>query len=162
MIDSYTVLRWFANELNERMIKERITARQLSYVTRLSLRSINGYLDGNSFPNMWSLSLMAEQLHCTVDDLLGYKKSRSLSRTKRAPLKTTFTNEDAYTMYLRECVKDRMQTLGIDAKELAQISGVSYSSINRYLCVHSGLPQTHAFLHICDALDCTPSELSGY
>lgn len=162
MTDSYTILRWFARELNERMAKERITARQLSYVTRLSLRSISGYLDGNSFPNMWSLSLMAEQLHCTVDDLLGYKKIRSVSRTKREPIKMTFANEDEYTTYLRERVKDRMQKIGINAKELSQISGVSQTTIDRYLCVHSGLPQTHAFLHICDALDCTPSELSGY
>ena len=162
MVDTKIILQVFSQELIERMEARGVTHRQLAFDSRTKPLNILGYMRGDSFPNAWTLVLMAECLECTVDDLLGYEDNGFVKKHNNARAFDIYPDEDSFTPYLRERIIQRMKQMRMTAEELARESGVTYVTINRYLCVHSGLPRTNNLLYICEALDCTPSELIGY
>lgn len=55
-------------------------------------------------------------------------------------------------------LRDIMQEVGITQSELADESGVSRATINRYLAKQR-LPTLKALINICDVLDCDLDEL---
>ena len=162
MIDSKTILQIFSQELIERMEALGITHRQLALDSRTLPSNILTYMRCASFPNPWTIVLMAERLDCTVDELLGYEDSGFLGRSHGDRAFWTYPDEDSFTPYLRGRIIQRMAEMQISPEELAMRSGVKLATIERYLCVHSGLPRMSSLLCICEGLDCTPSELIGY
>lgn len=55
-------------------------------------------------------------------------------------------------------LRDIMQEVGITQSELAEESGLSRATINRYLAKQR-LPTLKALINICDVLDCDLDEL---
>lgn len=55
-------------------------------------------------------------------------------------------------------LRDIMQEVGITQSELADESGLSRATINRYLAKQR-LPTLKALINICDVLDCNLDEL---
>lgn len=55
-------------------------------------------------------------------------------------------------------LRDIMQEVGITQSELADESGLSRATINRYLAKQR-LPTLKALINICDVLDCDLDEL---
>ena len=162
MVDTKLILQWFSRELIERMEEKGITYRQLAFGSRTMPHNIMDYMQAKNFPNPWTLVLMAEQLGCSVDELLGYEDSGFVRSHKKESLFSKYPSEDSFTPYLRDCMVKQMKDEKMTAETLSQLSGVNLQTINRYLCVHSGIPQMPNLLRICDALRCTPSELIGY
>lgn len=162
MVDTDLILQWFSQELIERMEAKGIAYRQLALDTRSMPHNIMGYMQGRSFPNPWTLVLICERLECTVDELLGYEDSGFAPKRDKERVFTKYPHEDDFTPYLRGRIVQRMEKMKMSAEELSQKSEIALNTINRYLCVHSGMPYTAYLLRICDALDCTPSELIGY
>lgn len=162
MIDARLILDWFSQELIERMEANNITHKQLALECRTRPYNIIGYIQGKNFPNPWTLVLICERLGCTVDDILGYEDSGFVPKRSKERAFTKYPHEDDFTPYLRNRLIQQMEKRKISAEDLAGESGVTLITINRYLCVHSGMPEMPNLLRICDALDCTPSELIGY
>lgn len=161
MIDIKEILRRFAIELNNRMDECEVTYRQVAFAARVTRGSMIHYKSGNAFPELYPLVLMAEYLDCRVDDLLGYLPccgftGGNIVATKR------FKDEDDFADYFRLRLYECMQEKAVDTNELARRAAVSTNTIDMYLSVHRWVPRTVDFIYICDALDCTPSELLGY
>lgn len=163
MIDTKEILWKFAEELNARMIENGVTYRQVAYAARVTKGSVVHYKSGNTFPEPWTLALIADYLGCSVDELLGYPNPHIFARTRRwIPAIERFPNWDAFADYFRERLSDLMNAKHMTAEELAKNIGASTRTIDMYLSVHRWTPDTPSFLRICDALDCTPSDLLGY
>lgn len=162
MINTKNILRQFSNELIERMEKRGVTHRQVALGSRAMPHNIMSYMQGDNFPNPWTLALIAEYLDCTVDDLLGYEDSGFVKKRKTDSVFMKYPSEDSFTPYLRDQIVHKMNEQKFTEEELARRSGVGVNTIKRYLCLHSGMPQMSYLLCICDALECTPSELMGY
>lgn len=162
MVDTKLILQWFSTELIERMENVGITHRQLALESRTMPHNIIDYMRGQNFPNPWTLVLICERLGCTVDELLGYEDTGFIKDIHDARAFVEYPDEDSFTPYLRNRIVQRMKKMKMSAEELAQRSEITLTTIERYLCVHSGMPYTAYLLRICDALDCTPSELIGY
>lgn len=162
MVDTKLILQWFSTELIERMENVGITHRQLALESRTMPHNIIDYMRGQNFPNPWTLVLICERLGCTVDELLGYEDSGFRTKNTGVRAFDEYPNEDCFTPYLRNRIIQRMKKMKMSAEDLARESEITITTIERYLCVHSGMPYTAYLLRICDALDCTPSELIGY
>lgn len=162
MVDTGIILRWFSNELTLRMEEKGFTHRHVALNSRTMPHNIIDYMNGKNFPRPWTLVLIAECLECSIDELLGYEgiEYNHSPRTERAFYK--YPNEDSFTPYLRNRIVQKMSELKMDEEKLATQSGVTLQTIKRYLCVHSGAPQMPNLIRICDAFECTPSELIGY
>lgn len=161
-MDTKVILRWFSGELIERMEAKGVTHRQLAFNSRTMPHNIMEYMRASSFPNPWTLTLIADYLDCTIDELLGYEDTSFIRKRKRESLFSKYPSEDSFTPYLRERIIQQMNKQNMTTEILAQRSGVNLQTINRYLCVHSGMPRLAMLLRICDAFECTPSELIGY
>lgn len=157
ILDTKDVLRVFANELNDRMESKGVEARQLTLAIRTSYINVYSYRTGKSFPDLYTLFLIAERLECTVDELLGYR-----SNIRRRPEIKGYRSEEEFADYVRLRLVEHMKLRSVDPKELAKRTGISSSTIDMYLSVHRWVPRVPELLRICDALDCTPSELLGY
>ena len=153
------IREWFGIELRERMADEKVKAAELCKYCDVTKSAMSQYIYGHSFPDPWRLVLIAERLNCSVNDLLGYvefedESARSASKT--------FPGENHFAEHLAIRIARRMERLGYDHETLANVTGISLETIERYFGRWPELPRTDKFLRICDALDCTPSELLGY
>ena len=161
MVDIKAALRRFAIELDKLMDDNGVTYRQVALAARVTRGSMIHYKSGNAFPELYSLVLMADYLNCNVDDLLGYIPNHA-EVGRRIEANDRFRNKDDFADYFRLRLYECMRENAVDANELARRASVSSNTIDMYLSVHRWLPRTSDFLHICDALNCTPSELLGY
>ena len=150
---------WFGIELRERMADAKIKAADLCKFCDVTRAAMSQYIYGHSFPDLWRLVLIAERLNCSVNDLLGYAEfdeefARSASKT--------FPGENHFAEHLAIRIVRRMEQLGYDYESLANATGISLDTIDRYFGRWPELPRTDKFFKICEALDCTPSEPLGY
>lgn len=162
MVDTKLILSWFSQELIERMEAINITHKQLALECRSRPSNIIGYMQGRNFPNPWTLVLLCERLGCSVDEILGYEDSGYVPKRNRDRAFSKYPHDDDFTPYLRNRLILLMKKRKMSAEDLAAESGVRLNTIERYLCVHSGMPEMPNLLRMCDALDCTPSELIDY
>ena len=159
MGNEVTLREWFSIELRERMADEKVKASELCGYCDVTRAAMSQYIYGRSFPDPWRMVLIAERLNCSVNDLLGYAKfeeefARSASKT--------FPGENHFAEHLAIRIIRRMERLGYDYESLANVTGISLDTIERYFGRWPELPRTDKFLTICEALDCSPSELLGY
>ena len=160
MVNDKIVLRMFSENLNKRMEQKGVTYRQVAFAARVTKGCLVHYKSGNSFPELWTLVLMASYLDCSVDGQLGYSDlDTSFSSTR---LIKPLMDEDYFDDYFRECLMNMMNSKNVDIFELSDRSGVSKNYIEMYLSIHRWVPRVPDFLAICDALECTPSDLLGY
>lgn len=162
MVDTKLILSWFSQGLIERMEAINITHKQLALECRSRPSNIIGYMQGRNFPNPWTLVLLCERLGCSVDEILGYEDSGYVPKRNRDRAFSKYPHEDDFTPYLRSRLVKLMKKQKMSAEELAQRSEIALNTIERYLCVHSGMPYTAYLLRTCDALGCTPSEFIDY
>lgn len=160
MVNEKEVLYTFNRELCERLELSGMTYRDLAFKARCAPSRVESYLRGNNFPNLWTLTLMAEALDCCIDDLLGYKNRRKRLRTD-SPFKK-FISEFDFALHFKECLKARMEDQRVSQETLAELTCLNKYNIYRYLSPGYPMPHVAQTLNICDALDCTPSDLLGY
>ena len=162
MIDHIPVLNWFGCELTKKIEVQEVSIKRLAFAAKISVWSLTNYMNGCAFPNLWNLVLIADYLDCTVDELLGYESGVAGNMKEKRPAIEQFPKEGIFAAYLRDRIKWRMNERNVTVEELVELSGVRQITIDKYLCVHSLSPRVIQFLRICDALDCTPSDLLGY
>ena len=59
-------------ELDDRMVEQNVSLARLAMSCRIMKHNMCSILEGKNLPNLWTLSLLAERLDCTVNDLLGF------------------------------------------------------------------------------------------
>lgn len=162
MFNEEEKLHIFTKELHERLETSGLTYRELAFRARCAPSRVQMYLRGSNFPNLWTLALISEALDCTMDDLLGCcSKNNSRIIHADSPFKR-FTDEFDFALHFKECLSAKMNCLNMTQEALAGLTGFGKHRIYRYLSLGYPMPHLAQTLIICDALDCTPSDLLGY
>ena len=171
MVNSKNVLIIFSEILRTKMVEFNLSNRKLAIASRVTSEKISSYRTESCFPKLWTLVLIADFLECSVDELLGYSICRHSnyghsnyghSNAYEKYASDVFPNEDVFADYFRNRLLSMMNVKGMTSYELSLKSGCSENTIDMYLSVHRWTPQVPVFLNLCDALECTPSELLGY
>lgn len=160
MVNVRNVKIKFAEELKSRMLERGVTYRQAALAVGVTKGAFVHYKSGNCFPELFVLVRIANYLNCSVDELLGYISGRTMRLNKS--MNDDFSDEDEFKDYFRERLISMMTEKNLGVNELARKSRVSIDTIEMYLSIHRWVPCVIDFLYICDALDCTPSDLLGY
>ena len=105
---------------------------------------------------------MAEHLEATVNDLLGYDEVDDNQILECYPASKMYRNKIEFS----HCFADRfhryLDRRGMTIEDVAKLSGVTVTTIKKWVGARPVLPATYKFLQLCEALECTPSELLGY
>lgn len=160
MTNSRDVLITFSEELSQRLVEKGVGYRQAALATRVSRENMFRYKSGYSFPKLWTLVLIADYLKCSVNELLGYPCYFGVEHKYDAT--ELYPNESIFMDYFRDRLQQQMRLEHINSQQLAMKTGFTIDTIERYLSVHRWVPQMPDFLILCDALDCTPSDILGY
>ena len=161
MVNSKSILITFSEVLRTKMADFNLSNRRLAIGSRVTSEKISGYRNAVCFPKIWTLVLIADYLECSVDELLGYSNFGHHNAYGKCA-SDVFQNEDVFADYFRNRLLSTMNVKGMTSYELSLKSRCSENTINMYLSVHRWTPQVPVFLNLCDALECTPSELLGY
>lgn len=116
------------------------------------------YMKGAGLPSPIKLIMLGELLECSVNDLLGYEY---YATNPRENLFDSGRDTRHVTAYFVDQVTQRMRALGLEVDAVAKQVEISTYTMKEYI-EHRKLPDTAILLRICDALNCTPSELLGY
>ena len=164
MVDIEGKLEWFGKELSERMEDEKLSPSLLAYYSRLTPEKLYNYRQGKAFPKLWNLALLASYLGITVNELLDYDEPDDDSLVQYDPF-DIFEDEYEFAMHVHNRVSYAMSDAKLDIFELAERTGFTRATIRKWFGFNDKspeLPRTADFLEICDALDCTPSDILGY
>lgn len=160
MIDARDALTTFSEELQHIMQDKNVTYRQVALAVRVTRERMSRYKNGVCFPDLWTLVLIADYLKCSVSELLGYSDCLYSKHNYNAG--ELYTNEDIFIDYFRDRLLQQMRIERINSEQLAERSEIPLKAIEMYLPIHRWVPHVSDSLAICDALNCTPSELLGY
>lgn len=162
MFDEKKIKEWFARELRERMEDAGLQPYHMPHLCHAKINSVYNYLGGASFPSPWSLVLMAEHLDCCVNDLLGYEEPRDAAVFERYLASRMYANAEEYAHCLADRITRFMNDGGITVDDLSDKTGFNERTIKQWFGVRPKLPKTAYLLRLCEALDCTPTDLLGY
>ena len=157
-------LSWFGKEVKERIEEEGIKPSTIAYECQVAPGSIYNYTQGKTFPKLWNLSLLADYLGTTVNELLDYDEPDKESMIGYQCL-SMFEDEYEFAMHVHNRVNNAMIDAHIDISGLSYKTGFSKSAITKWFGFGDkdpDLPRTPEFLRICEALGTTPSDLLGY
>ena len=164
MLDLDYVRNYFAEELRDNIEFEEVALVEIAYRCRIRAELISNYLNGRCLPNPYNLSKLAEYFEVTVNELLGYDYADD-DTLVGLDIQYTFYDEDEFAMHIRNRLDAEMRYRNIDIKELAERTGFNPHTIKGWLGKLQKRPsliRTADLLKICDALDCTPSDILGY
>lgn len=158
MINEREVMEYFSSYAAKRMEELDLRPWYVAYYSETSETTFRNYMKCVRLPRPSVLIMMAELFGCTVNELLGYEKV-SVPRKIRpfdSGLDTRNLSEHFFSEVARRMVRKR-----ITLDDLATYTCVTAPTLDNYFKWNS-LPDTSMILHICSALDCTPSDLLGY
>lgn len=147
-------IRYVTKHMNEKEIRPWYVA----YYSEISDSTFRKYIKGIQLPKPVTLIFIAELFECTVNDLLGYEGNDTYKQVRR--FDSGLETRKVARQFANQ-VRDRIIAKHWDITELAYQSLTTHYSIYRYL-TEPFLPDTYTLIRLCDALDCTPSDLLGY
>lgn len=157
------IRKWFAAELKDRMDENKFRPYHLMTLCKMTETEILECLEGTTLPGLYSLVMMADRLECTVDDLLGYDEPDEPDVYERYAASSMFFTESQYAVCLADRARQYLENRFMCVSDLAKKLELTPSACQRWFSrTRPHLPSTARFLQICEALDCTPSELLGY
>lgn len=162
MVNEKEVLDYLVNKVETLMEDRGIKTWYMAYYSDMGEYYFRKFLKRKFLPNTWNLILIAELLDCTVNDLLGYS---SYNKRLKTPASGICMAQRHIISDLGVEIMNRINELGISTSELAYRVGVSEYSIRSWItCRYDSFSKTSTImlLRICDALECTPSDLLGY
>lgn len=163
MLNRDKIMRIFGERFTKYMVEHNLRDVDMARLLNMSSMNMPAYKNGTRLPNPWYLVLMAEKFDCTVNDLLGYDGYYIKNGYEREPATKKFSSINRYELYFRDRLAGMMKIRDIDASDLSMLVGKKEDTIqNVWLGKRPVIPTIYNFLEICDALDCTPSELLGY
>lgn len=163
-MDKYkSVKEWFAAELKEKMIEYNLRSYHLTALCKMSEDEVQKCLKGIALPGLFSLVLLADKFECTVNDLLGYDEVEDLDVYEHYSASSMFFAKSQYALCLSERVRRYLEDHYISIPDLADKIDVAPATVRHWFAkAHPTLPTTEKILNICEALNCTPSDLLGY
>lgn len=163
MLNKNEVMKTFGKRFTRYMVEHDLRDVDMARLLNMSSMNMPAYRNGTRLPNPWYLVLIAEKFDCTVNELLGYSPYYIKYTHARKPATKTFTSINRYEVYFRDRLVEMMRARNIDATELAILVDKAETTVqNTWLGSRPRLPDINNLLRICDALDCTPSDLLGY
>lgn len=159
MINETRIKNYFTKRLVEYMNKKNLRPWYVAYYSEISETTFRKHLKGITLPKSTTLILMAELFECSVNDLLGYKRIV-------LPVHDGFFSSAIDTPKVANYFWHKMK-LYLQESRISYISELAYRSFVTEYTIHkhidnNTLPDTLLILRICDAPDCTPSDLLGY
>lgn len=154
------VTRYFGKELANRVVEKELPLDYVAQYCGISIPSLKECLNGERLATPWQLVLMAEALFCTVNDLLGFGyfdngTDQTASNLPQGEYRV------AGNMWLE--VSKRMVEKDLTVEDIAYYADVHFTTVKKWLSYpYHSFPKTFSLICICDALDCTPSDLLGY
>lgn len=163
MINENEVRNWFTAEVKERMADAGLEPYHMSHLCKMKHDNVYGYLHGKPFPRLWNMILLAECLDCSVNDLLGYNEPGDINVFERLLASKTYMDEIDFAGHFSKRFIRIMDEYNTLPEELSEQTGIGLNTINHWINKEPlSLPTVMQLLRICDALDCTPSDLLGY
>lgn len=163
MLDKNKVMKTFGKRFTQYMVEHDLRDVDMARLLNMSSMNMPAYKNGTRLPNPWYLVLIAEKFNCTVNDLLGYSPHYIKYTYVSEPATEMFTSINRYEVYFRDRLVGMMRARNINATELVMLVDKSETTVrNTWLGSRPRLPDINNLLRICDALDCTPSDLLGY
>lgn len=154
---------WYAAEVKERMEELGLRPYHMTHKCQLNHEGISGYLKGTVWPNPWSLVPMAETLECCVNDLLGYELPEDTSTFETYRASKMFNNKEEYAHCFAERLVWYLNKRGILLEDLSNRTGFTVKTLKSWTSdFNPKLITTANLLKVCDALNCTPSDILGY
>ena len=138
----------------------KISQRELAEAIKVTQASISRWEKNQKSISGANLIKLSQYFNVSVDELLGYMGGRTMRLNNN--MNDDFSDEDEFKDYFRERLIFMMTEKNLGINELASKSRVSIDTIEMCLSIHRWVPLVIDFLHICDALECTPSDLLGY
>lgn len=164
MVSIEETRKWFLKTMQEEMDFRNLTLSDVSRICMISRDKLNNYMQGRSLPNPYILIKLADCFECTVNDLLDFDEPDEDSLLGYDPY-DIFEDEDEFILHVRNRIARYMEDSHVSIELLAERTGFNKRTIKYWLCMFKNKPKqirTSDFLRICDALDCTPSDLLGY
>lgn len=164
MISIEDTREWFAKTMREEMDFHELTLSDVSRDCMIDRNKLNNYVQARSLPNPYVLSKLADYFECTVNDLLDFDEPDDDSLLGY-DLSYIFEDEDEFVMHIRNRIEQHMLDSRISITDLSERTGFNKHTIKYWLGMLKKQPtliRTSDLLRICDALDCTPSDLLGY
>lgn len=163
MINKDEIMRVFGERFTQYMVEHDLRDVNMARLLNMSSMNIPAYKNGTRLPNPWYLVLIAEKFDCIVNDLLGYDGYYIKNNFEREPATKKFSSINRYEIYFRDRLAGMMNIRDVSASELAVLVDKTEDTVrNTWLGNCPRLPDINNLLRICDALDCTPSDLLGY
>lgn len=164
MLNLEETREWFSKTMRKEIEFRGLTLSDVSRDCMINRNKLNNYIQGRSLPNPYILIRLADYLECTVNDLLDFDEPDDDALLGYDPF-DLFEDEDEFMAHIRNRLEQRMLEEHISIANLADKTGFNKHTIKYWLGMlkhRPELPRTSDLLRICDALDCTPSDLLGY
>lgn len=155
---------WFAQTMREQMDFHDVSLSDVSRDCLINRNKLNNYVQGRSLPNPYILIKLANYFECTVNEMLDFDEPDDDSLLGYDPF-DIFEDEEEFMAHIRNRIERYMLDIHMSIKELSEKTGFNTHTIKYWLGMLKRRPsfiRTSDFLRICDALDCTPSDLLGY
>lgn len=150
----YEIREHFAESLKQGTEEHDLRLWYVAYYADTSEGFLRSCLKLKKLPRLDSLILIAELFQCTVNELLGFKLVDVESRTE--PFNPGLDTQYVVNYFVRELLKRDFEWDKFQFNEHGM-------DVDFKRCIRARrFPSTDALLQICDALDCTPSDLLGY
>lgn len=153
MID-YKIREHFSKYVTREMTEREVRPWYVAYYGETSEPFLRSCIKMKKLPRIDSLIMIAELFECTVNDLLGFDPVNVDTRTE-------LFNSGIDNRHVVKRLKEQLDERGFDADSFKFNESNMDFEFNRCMRLNR-LPDTDAFLQICSALNCTPSELLGY
>lgn len=158
MIDEIRIRKYFVDYITKCMTEKDLRPWYVAYYSEIYESTMRDYMKGIRLPRPITLIMMAELLECSVNELLGYGYFERQQRER--PFDSGFDTRRVTEYFINKIIF-LMKEKHIGINDLSRKSGINEYTLANYLR-YSSLPETSTILKICDALDCTPSDLLGY
>lgn len=163
MNEKQSINDWFAAEVKDRMDEMGIRPYHLVTLCQIKENELDSCLNGTKLPSLFSLILLADCLECTVNDLLGYDEIEETEVYEQYTASSMYFAPSQYATCLSDRIRRYLKNRFMTLSDLIKRAELNEGSVRRWFAkTHPHLPSTANFLKICDALNCTPSELLGY
>lgn len=151
---NYEIRKYFAERLKQGIEEHDLRLWYVAYYADTSEAFLRSCLKLKKLPRLDSLILIAELFHCTVNELLGFELVDVKSRTE--PFNPGLDTQYVVNYFVRELLERDFEWDEFQFNEHDM-------DVDFRRCIRNRrFPSTDAFLQICSALECTPSDLLGY
>lgn len=159
IINETYVKRMISQNLREYINNNEFSMWYIAYCSEVSETTLRNYLKEKSIPSAIVLIKIAELFECSVNDLLGYDHREFVRRER---IFDSYIDSPNVVAYFWDKVEQYMKEKCIFDLEALALESFMSSYTLLFDKENGALPKLVNIIKLCDALDCTPSDLLGY